>query len=205
MAGTELVASWTGLFLAGFSWCRDDEWCLKLSGAIKEPTIAASRWKSGCLVLMYDNSMATMFSTMVLVGGKRDLKLEGNSIFAMKVRKTLEEEEHKRSLHSWRFWKLGLNLWTCKMKLVLVLTFCTVSYGLLLPGHMILKSPRGKEQNSFGLLMNNFNSPLYLMTKIFESFGRLTKPRKPVELQDFDWNTGMFTPRAWLKLKLGLK
>jgi len=92
-------------------------------------------------------------------------------------------------------------------QLVIVLSFCTFTYGFLLPGYLTLKGPlpdypedlrKGppkEDQATMKILIRKFHS-LFQINK--------------VQPMPFPWqedvpkfDTGVFTPRAWLKrLKL---
>ena len=93
-----------------------------------------------------------------------------------------------------------------KKQLVIVLTFCTFAYGFLLPGYMTLKSPQPDPDQREAQRKSpprDVQAELKVLIKKFYSMFRINK----VKVIPFPWqknipnfDTGIFTPRAWLKV-----
>ena len=101
-----------------------------------------------------------------------------------------------------------------KKQLVIVLSFCTFAYGFLLPGYMTLKSPQPdpdqreaqrksplrEVQAAMKILiraMNNLIRKFHSLILI-NTFQHQPMPFSRQEMSKL--NTGVFTPKAWLKM-----
>ena len=88
-------------------------------------------------------------------------------------------------------------------QLVIVLSFCTFAYGFLLPGYLTLKSPQPDPDQREGQRKSpprDVQAELTFLIRKFYSMFRIKK----VKVIPFTWeenfDTGVFTPRAWLKV-----
>ena len=98
---------------------------------------------------------------------------------------------------------LLVDFWLSKMKqLVFVLSFCTFTYGFLLPGYLTLKDPLPdySEDLRIGSPMEDLTTMKILIRKFHNLFQINKVQPMPFSWQDIPkFNTGVFTPRAWLK------
>ena len=96
-------------------------------------------------------------------------------------------------------------------QLFIVLSFCTVAYGFLLPGYLTLKDPQPDPYQAEAykkFLLEEVQAAMNILIRKFHSLFPINKFQQPMP---FPWqdlpklNTGVFTPNAWLKmLKNGL-
>ena len=90
-------------------------------------------------------------------------------------------------------------------KLLIVLSFCTFAYGILLPGYLTLKGPQPdpdlRDAQRKGL-PRDVKVAIKVLIRKFNGLFQIKKA-KPLP---FPWrnipnfNPGVFTPRAWLKV-----
>ena len=92
-------------------------------------------------------------------------------------------------------------------QLVIVLSFCTFAYGFLLLGYLTLKGPQpdpdqrdAQRKGSPG----EVQAAMKILIRKFYSLFRINKVKlMPFPSQNISKiNTGVFTPRAWLKVLL---
>ena len=88
-------------------------------------------------------------------------------------------------------------------QLLIVLSFCTFAYGFLLPGYMTLKSPQpdpDQKEAQRKSPLRDVQAELKILIRKFYLMFRIKK----VKVIPFTWeenfDTGVFTPRAWLKV-----
>ena len=92
-----------------------------------------------------------------------------------------------------------------KKQLVIVLSFCTFAYGFLLPGYMTLKSPQPDPDQREAQRKSpprDVQAELNVLIRKFYSMFQIKKVRPmPIFWQNIpNFNPGVFTPRAWLKV-----
>ena len=90
-----------------------------------------------------------------------------------------------------------------KKQLVIVLSFCTFAYGFLLPGYMTLKSPQPDPDQREAQRKSpprDVQAELKILIRKFYSLFRIKKVKVIPFTWDENFDTGVFTPRAWLKV-----
>ena len=93
-----------------------------------------------------------------------------------------------------------------KKQLVIVLSFCTFAYGFLLPGYLTLKDPQPDpdQTEAYNFLMKALPAAMNILIRKFHSLiliNTFQHQPMPFSRQEmFKLNTGVFTPKAWLKM-----
>ena len=90
-------------------------------------------------------------------------------------------------------------------QLVIVLSFCTFAYRILLPGYLTLKSPQSEPDLRDAQRKGLLRDVKVAMKVLIRKFNGLFQIKKAKPMP-FPWrnipnfNPGVFTPRAWLKV-----
>ena len=93
-----------------------------------------------------------------------------------------------------------------KKQLVIVLSFCTFAYGFLLPGYMTLKSPQPEPDQREAQRkspLREVQAAMKILIRKFFSLFRINKVKSmPSQNITIQFNTGVFSLRAWLKVHM---
>ena len=93
-----------------------------------------------------------------------------------------------------------------KIQLVIVLSFCTFAYGFLLPGYMTLKNPQpdpDQKEAQRKSPLREVQAAMKILIRKFFSLFRINKVKSmPSQNITIQFNTGVFSLRAWLKVHM---
>ena len=93
-----------------------------------------------------------------------------------------------------------------KKQLVLVLSFCIFADGFLLPGYMTLKSPQpdpDQKEAQRKSPLRDVQAAMKILIRKFFSLFRINKVKSmPSQNITIQFNTGVFSLRAWLKVHM---
>ena len=89
---------------------------------------------------------------------------------------------------------------------LIVLSFCTFAYGFLLPGYMTLKSPQPEPDQREAQRkspLREVQAAMKILIRKFYSLFRINKVKSmPSQNITIQFNTGVFSLRAWLKVHM---